>query len=235
MDPMNTSLNTPPNEPTPAIDRDVLIARLVDRCATDADWLAVRTVALADSSFWGDVASSQHHASLLVQASSPAQQRANLTDLPTLDGHAALPRLEQLRGWPDRLSFSRSSRLGWAIAALVALAWTTQHFVPARPSLTAVQPGVTAGIASVLTPDEALSTYLEQGRQQGRVVGEMPQRVVIESRPLADGKGYEVLYLRQILERAHVSDVYRESTGEAGERIFVPASPPVVRTGRLGL
>ena len=37
----------------------------------------------------------------------------------------------------------------------------------------------------------------------------MPERVLIETRPSETGRGYELLYLRQILERTVVPDLYK--------------------------
>jgi hypothetical protein len=65
------------------------------------------------------------------------------------------------------------------------------------------------------------------GKQSGRVLGEVP--VLCESKPAATGQGFEVVYVRQILERAEVHDLYRFSVDEAGNplpvRVTVPAKP----------
>ena len=137
----NPSLPTPdPARPAalPAalpVDRDVLISRLIDSRASDADWHAVRAIALSDATIWTDIALSQRQASMLCAVAAPVLSAAEATAMPLLDGPPALARLEGLNGWPDRLSMMRSSRLGWAIAAMLALAWGATILAPARPKL----------------------------------------------------------------------------------------------------
>ena len=54
---------------------------------------------------------------------------------------------------------------------------------------------------------------------------EMPTRVLVESRPADGGNGYEVLYLRQVLERTVVPDLYRfDGRDERGVATLVRAS-----------
>ena len=79
-------------------------------------------------------------------------------------------------------------------------------------------------------PDQAFDQYLSSGQSLGRVVGEMPERIVIETRPMPNGT-IEVLYLRQIIERQVIDHAYREVRDEAGNVIPVPVelSPTVER------
>jgi hypothetical protein len=62
----------------------------------------------------------------------------------------------------------------------------------------------------------ALREYLRVGADSGRVVGEMPRKVLMHAEPAADGRGYDVVYVRQIVERARVGGMYRFSQDEAG-------------------
>ena len=54
------------------------------------------------------------------------------------------------------------------------------------------------------------------------MVGQSPDFIVLESTPLADGGGYEVVYLRQLIERREVRDLYRLGTDELGNTVRVP-------------
>ena len=59
--------------------------------------------------------------------------------------------------------------------------------------------------------EDHLARYLDQGYEEGRVVGELPDKVLIRATPMAlqDGTiGYDVVYVRQILERVQVPDLY---------------------------
>ncbi len=227
--------NAPDRTPAHTPDREVLISRLIDCRASDADWQSLRTLSQTDVSLWNDIAMSQRQTGQLASAVAPALLAAERTQMPDRAGETALPRLDALNGWPDRFSMARSSRLGWAIAAMIALAWTSTLLAPGQSRIAAgPNPGNTAGLVSVSTPDEAFSAYLDKGKESGRVVAEMPQRIVLESRPAADGKGYEVLYVRQILERATVSDLYRAGISDTGDKVYVPTTPPPPRTNSSG-
>jgi hypothetical protein len=52
------------------------------------------------------------------------------------------------------------------------------------------------------------------------VLGELPERVVIEAVPLGDGS-VEVRFVRQIMERAVVHDLYRVGEDEVGNLVAI--------------
>ncbi|MBZ0171123.1 MAG: hypothetical protein K8E66_01960, partial [Phycisphaerales bacterium] len=70
--------------------------------------------------------------------------------------------------------------------------------------------------------------YMETGKQANRVLGQVPQRVVLETRPAAQGGGVEVIFLRQIIEREIVGPdrLYRLSRDEFGTETLVPDPKP---------
>ena len=68
---------------------------------------------------------------------------------------------------------------------------------------------------------ELLAAYLDKGRQEDFVIAEVPQRVLIETRPNVTGHGYELIYLRQILERTVVPDLYQFNHDESGQPTLV--------------
>ena len=71
----------------------------------------------------------------------------------------------------------------------------------------------------------SMSLYLDKGRADGSVIGEQPERQIVGYAPVKDGEGYEVFYLRQILERARVDHLYRYSSDELGRPAPVPVQP----------
>jgi hypothetical protein len=75
-----------------------------------------------------------------------------------------------------------------------------------------------------MTARDFMDGYKERAAKDGTLVAEMPQRVVLESRPTPDGKGHEVLYIRQFIERAVVDDLYKFGVDESGRPMMVPAS-----------
>ena len=78
------------------------------------------------------------------------------------------------------------------------------------PTTTATTaPPATAGfVPSALSAADALSLYLDRGRDEGIVLEDQPDLVLLESRPVSSGGGYELLYVRRILERAVVPEMF---------------------------
>ncbi|MFN0012041.1 MAG: hypothetical protein ACKVS8_10400 [Phycisphaerales bacterium] len=207
--------------PLEEIDRDVLITRIIDARAGAADWKALRDAAAKDAGVWTDLEQATCEARALERAMAPVAAAADGVNLPTLSVDVA--------GAPvvvGRIGFGGArTGLGWLVAALVALGWGAQWFSPMG--------GGGGGNVAILGPlgrtaDAALNEYLDLGKKAGRVVAEMPERVVLESRPSEDGKGYEVLYLRQVLERAVVGpeDLYKLGVKEDGRTMLIPAGTP---------
>ncbi|MCB9846128.1 MAG: hypothetical protein H6811_09110 [Phycisphaeraceae bacterium] len=199
----------------PIIDRDLLITRVIDAQATPEDWAAFRALAAADATVWAELAAMQQDHDDLRRAVDRTVAVADGIEAPieAHADHAMSRRLASAGKWG-----------GWIAAAALALAWLT-----ASPS--GRRAGSIAGIpsggqeASLLptswTPDEALDAYLTAGQQSGRVIGQDPDLVVLDSRK-ADG-GIEVLYVRRIVERA-VVDLYRVSEDEAGNAVRIPVT-----------
>jgi hypothetical protein len=71
--------------------------------------------------------------------------------------------------------------------------------------------GIKAGLVTVGNADDAYQAYMDFGKKDGRVVDEVPDRVLVRSTPVATGQGYEVVYLRQIVEKVIVKDLYQFS------------------------
>lgn len=214
----NSPLQPDPQNAAEACDeRDLVISRVADGRAGDSEWAALRRLAEADGAVWADLAETRRQHGLLVEAIEPGLAAAQRHGLPELS-------LRGGAGWRERAGrVNWRSGLGWAAAAAVALAW----WAGVNPRAGTSGPGVQgAAIMPVVNtnPDELFSRYVDAGRQQGRVVAELPERVVLETRPLGDGSGTEVLFLRQVLERATVSDeaMYRVGTNDAGQRVLVP-------------
>lgn len=232
-----TPVSTNPNAAQMPVDRDVLISRAVEGRAQAADWLALRDLAVADDTVWTDLSTSQGQAVALREALECELAGAGMTPLPRPGLQLVGADGERL-GAPVPLTLqTRVQRaLPWALAAALGLAFVSQFANRAGPS---VHPGTgqqTAGPslpATYATADDALKAYLDLGRQQGSVVAELPQRYVVESRPAPSGQGYEVLYLRQVLERAVVNDLYRTGEDDTGRRVLLPASLPAAGDGPL--
>ncbi len=187
-------------------ERDILISRVVDGVAGPNDWVEIDMMGAGDPALWRELAQAQRDKQLLDQAVGEAISVADLVSLPKHDWSERRVRVPQ---WT-----------GWAAAAVLALAF----FVMPR-----VQTGNVAGPSNLFppaqaeqTPDDALNSYLAKGKDSGRVIRQLPDFVVLESKPATDGPGFDVVYLRQIVERARVESVTNYEVNEAGEKTPVP-------------
>ncbi|NUQ68803.1 MAG: hypothetical protein HUU18_11065, partial [Phycisphaerales bacterium] len=79
-----------------------------------------------------------------------------------------------------------------------------------------------ADLVPIRSASDALQEYLDRGRQDGLVIGELPDKVLVQTRPIGNGGGMEVVYLRQIVERTRVDDLYRTTTDELGNVMGLP-------------
>ncbi|MBL8964569.1 MAG: hypothetical protein KF787_11120 [Phycisphaeraceae bacterium] len=205
-------------------DRDIIISRVVDGLATSEDWSVLDRLGGADPAVWKEVVVAQRHQALLcdvVEGEVGASERVDAPD--------TRPAVIRFPGASWKWS-------GWAAAALVALAWSfgrtgwisSQVHAPAEiVSQAGFGPGSLLPVSSS-SADDYLRRYIERGREDGTVVGQMDRRPVIEMRPMAvdGGTAYEVVYARVIFEKATLPDVYRLTTDEAGTLIPVRSRLP---------
>ncbi|MEM9372659.1 MAG: hypothetical protein AAGA55_03365 [Planctomycetota bacterium] len=208
-----------PNTPD---GRDLLISRVIDAEASADDWSAFRTLAESDPDVWRDLADAQQQNEVLGEAFRETIHVADSVDLPELiaDDRPFQRRLDSIGRWG-----------GWAAAAAVLLVWSTGFRGTAPGQGLGVQgAGYMGGPAlAEASPDQAMERYIEAGRRAGSVVGEVPDRLVIETIPQRDGS-IEVVYLRQIVERRITDQVYRESMTDSGAT--VPVRIPAAQVQR---
>jgi hypothetical protein len=228
------------------------MTRLLDGRGRLADWRALRQWTMHDASAWDELLAQSEHADALAALVGQAGTRASAVSIApeaSVTGPApVLARIDAPESAPIAgAAAPRSDRLGWLVAAMLAVGFVAITIRPGNPldpgtspntGRTAPPAGFNAGLANfgsstpalastataMLSPDELLGQYVARGREQGRVVGELPQRLVLETRPTSDGQGQEILYVRQIVERAIVPSMYRLSKDDAGQPTIVPAS-----------
>lgn len=193
-------------------DREILIARVIDGEATPEDWQAIRDLATTDPALWGDLAESQSNHDQLRAAVGELVAIADAVEAPIRE-HAAIS-LAQRLGLVGRWG-------GWAVAAAVLLAWSL-GLLGVPTSQDNIHAGLGPDIQPAQSPDQALDSYLEQGKAVGRVVRQEPGLVILDTKPINDGKNIEILYLRQIVERAVVDNLYRVSRDESGRLVPMP-------------
>jgi hypothetical protein len=89
-----------------------------------------------------------------------------------------------------------------------------------------VSPGVAAREASVAgiapafqSSEEAFDAYVAKAREEGVLSGEVAPPTLLGSRELGDGRGFEVVIIRQVIERRVSPEIYRITpAGESGPR-----------------
>lgn len=194
-------------------EKDILISRVVDGVAGAGDWVELDMLGAADSSLWRELAQAQRDKQLLDSAVGEAISIADVVALPKSEWSELGDRRLRVPQWG-----------GWAAAAVLAIAMLV---MPKNGSQSGSANGNAAGFfppaqAEEQTPDAALSSYLAKGKDAGRVIRQLPDFVVLESAPAADGRGYDVVYLRQIVERARVESVNSYQVDDAGRKLPLP-------------
>jgi hypothetical protein len=229
----NTKVHDTPE--AEAARRDVLISQIIDAEGDGSSWAEFTKLAGADTDAWRQLALAQRDHAALTGAVSLVIDGAADIELPAPSARAV-----GMAGTPD-FSYRLSRWGGWAVAAAVAMSWLGVQFSAIQQSRTA---GSAAGVGGAVVPvgefqvdsaQDAISAYKELGQRSGRVLGEVPDRVIIESRPLAGGRGFEVVYLRQFMERVQVPELYQVTRDDSGQQgMLLPVEQPAVRrTNRI--
>ncbi len=193
---------------------DILISRTIDGNATSGDWDELTALADANPAVWRNLAMTLREHQAFARAVNADVTVADTIEMPTERRATTLllePRrhssiLARVGGWS-----------GWAVAAVFTIIWVAG--VLNLVQNTASKPnGSTMGHTTMVgaSAAELLQAYLDKGRQEDFVIAEVPQRILLETRPNQNGRGYELIYLRQILERTVVPDLYQFNQDEAG-------------------
>jgi hypothetical protein len=197
------------------VSTERLITRVVDGEATQEEWRAFCRAADVEPVLWRELAEAQQEQAELSSHVMKAIAVAEEVDAPVSEEMAY--RFNQrfrtavvVGGWS-----------GWlAAAAAMLVAWSVGFPGVARDEARTDGPGVlSAGIGSGWA--DAFQAYLDRGQASGNVVGELPDRILLEARPMgsetaAEGRQYEVIYLRQIMERAVVDQLYGVGSDDTG-------------------
>jgi hypothetical protein len=200
---------------------DILISRILDGNATSGDWDELTALADANPALWRNLAMSLREHQAFARAVNADVAIADAIEMPLVSTVATRPPhnagrhpaiLARVGGWS-----------GWAVAAVFTIVWVAG--VLNLVQNTTSQPNGSAPVQTLAlggaSASELLQAYLDKGRQEDFVIAEVPQRVLIETRPNGTGHGYELIYLRQILERTVVPDLYQFNHDESGQPTLV--------------
>lgn len=208
------------DELLPDSARDLLISRVIDGRASTSDWDRFRALASREPEIWCELAETQEQHEAVRCELAGAIAAADQIDLPVgpIDDTHTRERLGMVGKWG-----------GWALAAALLLAWSLGY--PMLPTEGGSGNGTqTAGLPvgglggiglTEAEPEQAFEQYMSAGQRTGRVIAEMPEQVVVETRPMPDGS-IEVMYLRQVIERRVIDQAYRQVRDDAGNTIAVP-------------
>lgn len=207
------------DELLPDSARDLLISRVIDGRASSKDWDRFRAFAAHEPAIWCELADTQsQHEAVRDQLAGDLAivEGVSLPGGPINDIHTR-QRLSIVGKWG-----------GWAAAAALLVVWslgnpTLESSGGSNSDNIPLQTGsMVPGIGLLdAEPEQAFEQYLSAGQKSGRVIAEMPEQVVVETRPMPDGT-IEVLYLRQIIERRLIDQAYRQVRDDAGNTLAVP-------------
>ena len=186
---------------------DILISRVVDGVASATDWESFEQLGAADPSAWRELALAQRQEQMLRRTVGEAVVVAESVGLPAVvhAEHRLKFRLRRVATWG-----------GWAAAAALTLAFLTRGQVGGQQQLGGQGVQTSAIGPTFENADQLRKAYIEKGKEEGKVVGEIPDRVIVRTTPTKDG-GYELVFVRQIMEREKVNDLYQASTAEDGK------------------
>jgi hypothetical protein len=212
--------------------RELLLNRVVDGEATDGEWTEFRSMADAefagaDRCAWRDLAEGQRTHAVLSAALGPELSAAERVELPTRAAAMRVDRYGATAPVPP-VALRLGAFGGWLAAAAAVLVIWFNGWGPGMLRLESGSVGQEAGMASpanlfrLNSPEDALAAYKTLGGREGTVVCEMPDRVLVDSSPLKEGQGFEVVYIRQIVERRRVPDLYKAALDEGGNAVLMP-------------
>lgn len=197
---------------------DILISKVVDGAANAGDWTDLERAASERPAVWRELALAQRDQALLVLAVGREVSCAERVDAPQPSTASPAHRLRRFGVWG-----------GWAVAATLALAYVTPG-VGGRGSAGMNQAGLVPDLGVLkdkLSADQAWEVYEAAGKREQRVLGELPERLLVDATPAPDGHGVQVIFIRQIKERVTLPQLLKESCDEMGR----PTAAPVqVRT-----
>jgi hypothetical protein len=168
---------------------DLLAVRIAEGRESTGEMAEFRRLAAADPGAWEVLAELQRDDRELRALAVAATEPALDAKLPFAEASAPRPRF--------------AAAAGWLVATALGIALVGGDAMRPREGATQV-----ASLGPDLSSSAALKTYLDRGRAEGSVLSEIEPKTLLGSRPLAGG-GYELVFVRQIVERVEVPAVYR--------------------------
>ena len=189
-----------------SIDRhEQLVDRILNRDLQARDLDELAQLSQNDPQALSQIAATLRAAATIETGIEAAESIANSIELPDSNVLRKTPSIPIVR-WS-----------GWATASMLAAAWLFVAIL--KPALPSSDEPVRSNI--LLTASEALEQYMRAGKEEGRIVEELPL-ITVELRPAEDGDGMDVFYVRRLIERAHVKGMYKMGMDDQGRAVVLP-------------
>lgn len=189
-----------------------LISSVVDSNASSSEWNELTQLAENNPLVWRELANTLRDHQSFTRGVNAKVAVADNTPLPENiiePSYDLAPEDPALR--PRRLGHWG----GWAVAAMIALAWVGGINLTGTTGN-----GLNAGLN--LSAADYLDKYKEQGKKEGLVYDELPEKIFLDSKEAESGKGFDILYVRLIVEKTFVLDLYHlGSEDENGSPVLV--------------
>lgn len=204
---------------------DILISHVVDGEATAEQWRELEGLAAMEPKLWRELAEAQRDAAALRSALRVAGDVADRISLPASVDVPGEKSYDIRTYRHPNLKINRyGAWTGWLAAAVITIIAAVQFTQQSGPR-------IESNIVPNLTPSQHFDKYVADGQKDGSVLGEVPGRMLVESRPVPSGKGFEVIFVRQVVERAIVPDLYKiEGTNDQGQATLARYRQPIRRT-----
>lgn len=187
---------------------ELWISRAIDRRAGSEDWRGLHRIAASDPDVWRRVCATLEAETSLTEGLAALLPQ----DLCTAAAGAPSPSA----GAPH--AAVASARPGLRMLGLLA-ATLLVAFVVGRWSVVSAGPAPLQPAASPLvaagSPDELMQAYLREGATAGRVLDQLPLRT-LSTRRASDGNGFEVVFVRSLIECARVQQLMTLAPDEHG-------------------
>lgn len=209
--------------------QDALISRIVDRKESTADWEQLAELDDGNGSAWLALAQTLRCEAELRGALGAELERADSVELVA----------------PRRIAASLAGWSGWLTAAACLLGWILAASDRVEPdpistddnALVSVDGPSPSESEPQSTEDSAQSTgsqaeIVRAAADAADVIKELPL-IIVDTQPAESGEGYEVVYLRRVLESRRVDEVLEFRPDDTGNLLPVPVDEARIQRPKI--
>lgn len=187
---------------------DLLVSRAIDRVASDAEWQELEVAAGIGPEVWERLAQTLRAEGRVAVGLRGATAVADAVVLPAARA-------------PTRFFRLRHGIAAAAIVMALVAGWSARGLAGSDP----VSRG---GNAPALDYDEAFARCVAAGVRSGTLVDELPAEVVHQAKT-SSGNAFEVYFVRRLVERRVLPELYRIDQDERGRPVVGRIAPDQFR------